>query len=380
VSEARPIPYGRQSIDEDDIAAVVRVLRSDYLTTGPELEAFERELAQASGVRHAIAVANGTAALHCAYAAIGIGPGDEVVTTPLTFSATSNMLLALGARPVFADIDPRTLCLDVAAVEAAITPRTKAIAAVDFAGVPAVTGALRELARARKLLIVDDAAHALGSRLHDRPVGALADVTTLSFHPVKTITTAEGGAVVTDDDAIAQRAKDFRSHGVVRERERLTRWDGAWYYEVSSLGFNYRLSAIQAALGRSQLRKLGAFMARRQEIVDRYRAAFADDTRLELQAPTEGAVPCWHLFTIRVRDKATRARTFAALADDGILAQVHYVAVNDLPLYRELGFRPEQTPIAARASDTIISLPLYPAMLDDDVERVIAATRRALST
>ena len=372
------LPYGRQLIDDEDIAAVVRVLRSDFLTTGPEVDAFERALAERSGARHAIAVANGTAALHCAYAACQIGPGDEVITTPLTFSATANMLLALGARPVFVDIDPETLCLDPALVERAVTPRTRAVAPVDFAGLPSVRDELRDLARRLSLTIVEDAAHSIGGSDRGRPVGALADVTTFSFHPVKTITTGEGGAVLTDDPAIAQRARDFRNHGIVREPERLSRREGPWSYEIESLGFNYRLTAIQCALGRSQLAKLDRFCRRRADIVARYRAAFAGEPRLRLQAEVAGTEPAWHLFTVRVKDRETRGRFFAALGRRGIAAQVHYIAVDDLALYRKLGHDPARTPLAQAASATLVSLPLFPGMSDDDVEHVIAAVGASL--
>ncbi len=372
---AHPLPYGRQLVEDDDIAEVVRVLRSDYLTTGPEVDAFEAELAAACGARHAVVVANGTAALHCAYAAAGVGAGDEVVTSPLTFSATANMVLALGGKPVFADVDEGTLCLDPTEAAKAITPRTKALVPVDFAGHPAAHDELMALARAKGLTVIADASHSIGGKLFGRPVGSLAHLTTFSFHPVKTITTGEGGAVLTDDATLAERARDFRNHGMVRDAARLVRNDGPWYYEVQSLGFNYRLTALQCALGRSQLRKLDRFSARRRAIVERYRAAFAQEPRLRLQSQQPGAEPTWHLFAVRVNE---RARFFAALQEQGILPQVHYVAVNDMPLYRALGHKPVETPVAARAADELVSLPLYPAMSDADVERVIVAVHAAL--
>jgi perosamine synthetase len=373
------IPYGRQTIEDDDVEAVVKALRSDFLTTGPEVEAFERELAEACGAKHAIAVANGTAALHCAYAAAQLQPGDEVVTTPLTFSATSNMLLALGARPVFADVDEATLCLDPAAAERAITPRTRAIAAVDFAGNPAPLAELKELALRKGLSFVEDAAHAVGAKLHGRPVGSWADLTTFSFHPVKTITTGEGGAVLCDDAAMATRARDFRNHGMVRDPARLERQDGPWYYEVQSLGFNYRITDLQCALGRSQLRKLARFVERRAQIVAQYRAALAGIDALVLPARTAGAEPAWHLFPVRLRaGEEARRRTFAALREQGILPQVHYVAVNEMPLYRRLGYDAAQTPIALAASRSILSLPLFPSLSDADVSRVVDALVAAL--
>ena len=378
MSDDAIIPYGRQCIDDEDIAAVTRVLRSDYLTTGPEVEAFETELAAACGAKHAVVVSNGTAALHCAYAALGITAGDEVITSPLTFSATSNMVLALGGKPVFVDVHPDTLCIDASLAERAISSATKAIAPVDFAGNPADIARLMKLAEQRGFAIVEDAAHSIGSRLGGKPIGSLAHLTTFSFHPVKTITSGEGGAVLTNDATLAQKVRDFRSHGLVREPARLGRHDGPWYYEIQSLGLNYRLTDVQCALGRSQLKKLGRFSSRRTEIVAQYRAAFSADARVKLQETTSAAEPTWHLFTLQLRDALSRARLFDALRARKILPQVHYVAVNDFPYYRALGYDPAATPIAHAVAERILSLPLYPAMTDDDVARVITAVCSAL--
>ncbi|MSP59280.1 MAG: UDP-4-amino-4,6-dideoxy-N-acetyl-beta-L-altrosamine transaminase [Myxococcales bacterium] len=372
------IPYGRQWIDEDDIAAVTRVLRSGYLTTGPEVEAFEADLASVCGAKHAVVVANGTAALHCAYAAAGLAAGDEVVTTPMTFSATSNMVLALGARPVFADVLASTLGLDPAKAEQAITARTKVISAVDFAGHPAAMDQFMALAKQRGLLVVEDASHSIGGRFQGRPVGSLAHLTTFSFHPVKTITTGEGGAVLTDDDTLAEKARDFRNHGLVRDAARMERRDGPWYYEVQSVGLNYRLSDLQCALGRSQLKKLPQFAKRRGEIVARWRAALRDVPSLTLLVDQPGAEPVWHLMTVQVRGgQRARATFFAALQQRGIAPQVHYIAVNDLPLYRGLGYDPAATPIAFAASHSLCSLPLYPALSDEELDRAIRAVHEA---
>lgn len=373
------LPYGRQLIEDDDVEAVVRVLRSDFLTTGPEVEAFEKELAAACGAAHVAVVSNGTAALHCAYAALGLAAGDEVITTPLTFSATANMVLACGAKPVFVDVDPVTLCIDPAKVERAITPRAKAIAAVDYAGLPAPVGELTSIAKKHGLAVVEDAAHSVGGRVDGKPVGSLATLTTFSFHPVKTFTTAEGGAVATGDAALARKVKDFRNHGMVRDADRLGRKDGPWYYEVQSLGFNYRLTDLQCALGRSQLRKLPRFVARRAEIVARYREEFAGEKRLSFVREPAGVEPAWHLFTLRIAGgAAARAALYAGLQKRGIGPQVHYIAVNDLPLYRGLGHTPDETPIARDASASLISLPLFPGMADADVARVIAAVHESL--
>jgi perosamine synthetase len=373
------LPYGRHFIDDDDVAAVVRALRSDWLTTGPEVEAFEHELQAACGARHAVVVSSGTAALHCAYAAAGLGAGDELITTPLTFAAPANMALALGAKVVFADIEEDTMCLDPAAVGRAMTPRAKVIAPVDFAGHPAALGELMALARAKGAIVVEDASHSIGGKLDGKPVGSLAHLTTFSFQGPKNLTTAEGGAVLTDDESLARRARDFRNHGLMRDKARLERDDGPWYYEIQSLGFNHRLSDLHCALGRSQLAKLPRFVARRRQIVARYQAAFAREPRLVLQATRTGAEPAWHLAAIRLKGGApARAALFAALQKRGLGVQVHNLAVNDFPLYRGLGHTPESTPVAFAASQSILSLPLFSAMSDADVERVIGAVRESL--
>ncbi|HXI56533.1 MAG TPA: UDP-4-amino-4,6-dideoxy-N-acetyl-beta-L-altrosamine transaminase [Polyangia bacterium] len=375
------LPYGRQWIDDDDVAAVVRTLRSDYLTTGPETAAFEKELAAVCGAQHAVAVANGTAALHCAYAAAGVGPGVEVVTTPLTFSATSNMVVAMGGRPVFADIDPETLCLDPRKAEAALTPATRVLAPVDFAGHPAALDPLMELAARKGLIVVEDAAHAIGARYRGRPIGSVAHLTTFSFHPVKTITTGEGGAVVTNDAALAQRARDFRNHGLIRDDARLLD-PGApttWYYEIQSLGLNYRIPDILCALGRSQLRKLERFVNRRREIVARYRQGLSGVDGIEIGVEADDVQAAWHLFAIQLRGgRPARDALHLALRQQGIGTQVHYIPVNSFPFYRQLGFDPAATPIASGVSERILSLPLFPAMSDEDVERVVGAVRSVM--
>jgi UDP-4-amino-4,6-dideoxy-N-acetyl-beta-L-altrosamine transaminase len=368
------LPYGRQLIDEEDVAAVLRVLRSDFLTTGPETEAFEKELAAACGAAFAVVVANGTAALHCAYAAAGVGEGDEVVTTPLTFSATANTVLALGGRPRFADVESNTLCLDPELAARAITSRTRVLAPVDYAGHPADLDAFKDIARRRGLLIVEDASHAIGASLKGRAIGSIADLATFSFHPVKTITTGEGGAVLTNDPKLAERARDFRNHGLVRDAARLSPDPPAWYYEIQSLGLNYRLTDLQCALGRSQLSKLSRFVDRRREIVARYNRALADLPGLELPVETEGARAAWHLYAIRLRGLDRTAFT-RGLRSRGIGTQVHYIPVNTFPLYRRLGYDPAETPIATAIAERLVSLPLFPALSDADVDRVIAAVR-----
>lgn len=374
------LPYGRQSVDESDIAAVTAVLRGDLLTTGPAVDAFEATLAPVVGTDDVVAVSSGTAALHAAYAVAGVGPGCEVVTTPLTFAATATTAVQLGARVHFADVDDDTLNIDPLAAEAAMTPAVRALTAVDYAGNPADMGRLRTLADAHGAVLVEDAAHAIGSRLHGRPVGALADLTTFSFHPVKTVTTAEGGAVATTRPELADPLRRFRSHGLVRDSRRLRRsGEGAWHQEVQTLGLNYRMPDVLAALGSSQLRRLDAFVRRRNELVGRYRRLLSDVDGLRLPATTPGAAPAWHLFAVRVLD-GRRREVFDALRARGIGVQVHYLPVHLQPLFADMGYRPGSCPVAEAAYDELLSLPLFPTMHDSDVDRVVDVLRRVLGT
>lgn len=373
----QPIPYGRQSIDDDDIAAVVETLRSDLLTTGPRVAGFEAGLASVTGARFVAAVSSGTAALHTAYAALGLGPGDEVVMPPLTFAATANAALYLGARPVFADVDPETGLLDPVAVAAAITPRTRAVVAVDYAGLPADYAAIRSAMARAELPIVADAAHSLGAHDGGQPVGRLADLTTLSFHPVKLITTGEGGAVATDNADWYRRVAGFRAHGIVRDQTRLPRDEGPWHQEMQSLGYNYRLSDVASALGSSQLAKLGRFIARRRAIAARYDQAFGRLPGLRLPGRRTGAESAWHLYVLRVvDDPPSRRAFFERLAAAGLGVQVHYLPVYRHPYYAELGYRPGQCPAAEDFYQRALSIPIFPAMADGDVDRVIETVCR----
>jgi perosamine synthetase len=373
------LPYGRQAIDEDDIAAVVEALRAPLLTTGPLVARFEEALAARCGVRFAVAVSSGTTALHVAYAAAGVGPGAEVITSPLTFSATANAALCLGARPVFADVDPVTLNLDPAEVERRLSSRTAAVTAVDYAGEPADLLRLRRLARARGAVFVQDAAHALGATLAGEPVAKLADLTVLSFHPVKHITTGEGGAVLTDDEPLAQRMRDGRSHGIVRDQQRLGVDEGPWFYDIAQVSLNARLSDLQCALGLSQLRKLDSFLARRRALARRYLTALAREPRVLLPFARDVDAHAWHIFPIRLTGPTPRRRqVFEHLQAAGIGVQVHYVPVNALGAYRAAGHRPEETPHALDAYNRLITLPLFPAMTDADQDRVLAALAAAL--
>lgn len=372
------LPYGRQSIDEADVQAVVAALRSDWLTTGPAVDAFERAISAACGGAPAVSVTSGTAALHVAYAAAGVGPGDEVVTTPLTFVATAAAAALHGATVVFADVEPDTGNLDVAAARAAMTERTKVIAAVDYAGLPASPDEFAALARGAGALFLEDAAHSIGSTWDGRPVGSCADLTTLSFFPTKNLTTAEGGAVVTADPALETRARRFKNHGLVRERDE-QRWpdEGPWHQEVHELGLNYRLPDVLAALGTSQLRRLGAFTARRAEIHARYDEGLRDLDGVLTPAHRDRAEPAWHLYPLRVLDGRRRA-VFEHLRAAGIGVQVNYIPAYWHPAFADLGYRRGLCPNAETYYSQEISLPLFPDLTDGEVDRVLDEVHRAL--
>lgn len=370
------IPYGRQSITEDEIRAVVDVLRSDWLTTGPAVEAFERALAECSGAAEAVTLSNGTAALHAAMFALAIGPGDEVIVPTMTFAATANCVVYQGARPVFADVEPSTLLLDPAEVERRITPRTRAIIAVDYAGQPCDYAALGAIAVRHGLALVADAAHALGARSAAGPVGSLALMTTFSFHPVKPITTGEGGAVVTSDAGLAARMRQFRNHGISQDHRQ--RWAaGTWRYEMTELGYNYRLSDVHCALGLAQLRRLPAMIGRRREIARRYDRAFAGLGGVRPLAVREGVGHGYHLYVVRVdreRFGAGRDELFARLRRAGVGANVHYLPVHLHPFYRDrFGTGDGDCPAAEAAFAEILTLPLFAGMTDDEADRVIGA-------
>jgi perosamine synthetase len=371
------IPYGRQWVDDDDIAAVVDVLRSDFLTTGPVVQGFEEALAAIVGVRHAVALNSGTSALHAMYFASGIGPGDEIVTSPLTFAATANAALYLSATVRFADVRSDTGNIDPTAADAACTPRTRAVVAVDYAGHPADYRSLSRLADTRGLDLLADAAHSLGATYHGRPAGSLARASALSFHPVKPVTTAEGGAIATDDEVLAGRAARFRTHGITRDPAELEAAVGPWHYEQHDLGYNYRLSDIHAALGLSQLRRLAAFIERRRWIASRYLVELAGVAGLELPHVEDDVEPGWHLFVVRVTEASRRRSFFERLRDLGLGVQVHYMPVYAHPYYRGLGYRKGACPMAEDLSARAVSLPIFPRMADTDVVRVIDLVHRA---
>ncbi|MDR2574408.1 MAG: UDP-4-amino-4,6-dideoxy-N-acetyl-beta-L-altrosamine transaminase [Desulfovibrio sp.] len=368
----RFLPYGRQIIDDADIQAVVDVLRSDWLTTGPAVECFETDACAYTGAGHGVAVASGTAALHAAMFALDIGRGDEVIVTPMTFAASANCILYQGGTPVFADVDADTLLLDPAAVEAAITPRTKAIIAVDYAGQPCHWDKLRTIADKQHLALVADSCHALGAAYKGRRVGTLADITAFSFHPVKHITTGEGGMAVTNDAALAARMRAFRGHGITttaRQREK----SGAWFYEMTELGYNYRITDFQCALGSSQLKKLDGWIARRNQLAQAYDAALAGSAVRPL-AKRSAMRHAYHLYVVRTPERNT---VFKHLRAQGIGANVHYIPVHMHPYYQELGYKKGICPIAEAAYETILTLPLWPGMRGEDVERVYTSVRQA---
>jgi UDP-4-amino-4,6-dideoxy-N-acetyl-beta-L-altrosamine transaminase len=373
------LPYGRQAIDDEDIAAVVRILKADLVTTGPEVAAFESDLAATTSGSHAAVLNSGTSALHAAYAAIGIGTGDEVVMSPLTFAATANAALYLGARPVFVDVDSDTGLIDPAAVDAAVTSRTRAIVSVDYAGLPVDYSALSRIAQRHGVPVIADAAHSLGASDAGRLVGTLADATTFSFHPVKAITTGEGGAVVTNDATLHGRVITFRAHGMVTDRARLTHDEGPWYMEMQSLGFNYRMTDIQCALGRSQLTKLPAFLARRRAIAARYDRELRNVSGIELPKGREGAESAWHLYVVRVHESSRRRPFFEALRSRGIGVQVHYLPVYRHPYYEELGYPKALCPIAEDFYARAVSIPIHPRLTETDVARVVDAVATVAS-
>lgn len=371
------LPYGRQSIMEDDIAAVVEVLRSDWLTTGPKVEEFERAFAQCVGANEAVAVSSGTAALHAAMFALGIGPGDEVIVPTMTFAASANCVVFQGGTPVFVDVDSATLLIDPAAVAAQISPRTKAIIAVDYAGQPCDYDALRALTRRHGLALVADACHGLGGRYHDRPVGTLADLNTFSLHPVKHITTGEGGVITTDNPEYARRLRRFRNHGITtdhRQREQ----QGSWFYEMVDLGYNYRITDFQCALGIIQLRKLAGWVQRRRDIARLYDQAFTSLPQVQPLAVAPDVAHAYHLYVIRSR--MDRTTLFAALRRQGIGVNVHYIPVHLHPFYRQrFGTQPGLCPVAEAAYEQIVSLPMFPGLTNRDVEFVVATVTEIVS-
>jgi perosamine synthetase len=378
----RLLPYAQPWLDEEDIAAVVQVLRSEWLTTGPLVAEFERVFAATVGAREAVAVSNGTAALHATMYALNIESDDEVIVPAMTFAATANCVVFQGGTPVFVDVDAETLLLDPCQVEAHITPHTKAIIAVDYAGQACDYDALQAIARKYSLPLVADACHALGGSYKGQAVGTLADLNTFSLHPVKPITTGEGGVITTNDSTLAARMRIFRNHGITSDHRQRAE-HGSWFYEMVDLGYNYRLTDLQCALGLSQLRKLPDWVTRRQTIARLYDTALAHLPAVKPLRVRPAVSHAYHLYVIQCdlsRLKGDRATIFAALRAEGIGVNVHYIPVHLHPYYRErLGTKPGLCPVAEAAYERILSLPLFPRMTDTDVEDVIAAVTKVLS-
>ncbi|MBI4965624.1 MAG: UDP-4-amino-4,6-dideoxy-N-acetyl-beta-L-altrosamine transaminase [Desulfomonile tiedjei] len=370
------IPYGRQWIEADDIEAVVEVLRSDWLTTGPRVSEFEEAFAERVRARYAVAVSSGTAALHAAVHAVGIGPGDEVIVPPMTFAATANCVVFQGGIPVFADVEPGTLLLDPKQVEEKITARTKAVIAVDYAGQPCDYDSLRKIARTHGLALIDDACHALGAAYRRQPVGSLADLNTFSFHPVKHITTGEGGIVTTDREDLAERMRRFRNHGISTDHSERTK-QGSWFYEIVELGYNYRLTDLQCALGLNQLGKLSGWVKRRQAIAARYTEAFSLIRGVEPLITKADVSHAYHLYVVQFDEtefKRDRTGIFRALREAGVGVNVHYIPVHLHPFYRRrFGTGPGLCPVAEQAYQRIVSLPIFPLMTDEHVDQVVDA-------
>lgn len=372
------IPYGKQTIEKDDIQSVVDVLKSDYLTTGPKIAEFEKMVADYVGAKYAVAISNGTSALHAACFAAGIRPGDEVITTPLTFAASSNCVLYCGGTPVFADVDPKTYNIDPEDIRRKITAKTKAIVAVHLAGQPCDMDEIHKIAKEHDLLVIEDGAHALGSVYKGKKVGTLSDMTTFSFHPVKPITTGEGGMIVTDNEEFYKKMMLFRSHGITRDENLMTRNDGPWFYQQLDLGYNYRITDIQCALGCSQMKKLDRFLARRKEIVARYNEAFADCENIVTPYQLPETESGWHLYIVQVKN-CDRRKVFEALREHGIAVNVHYIPVYMHPYYQEHGYKDVHCRNAEEIYSHIISLPLYPTLTEEQQQYVIETLKYVIN-
>jgi UDP-4-amino-4,6-dideoxy-N-acetyl-beta-L-altrosamine transaminase len=375
------LPYGKQWLDEDDINAVVEVLKSDYLTTGPKIAEFEKAFAQYVNAKFAVAISNGTAALHAACYAAGIQAGDEVITTPITFAASANAVLYCGGTPIFADIDAATYNIDPVEIRKKITDRTKAIIPVHFTGQPCDMDEVGRIAKEYNLLVIEDAAHAVGADYKGKLIGGISDMTTFSFHPVKHITTGEGGMITTNNEALYQKLLLFRSHGITRDKNLMLDCQGPWYYEQLELGYNYRMTDIQAALGLSQLSKLDKFLQRRREIAATYTEAFKDMAALITPFQQDSGNSSWHLYVIQLgleKLRCGRKEVFEELLRENIGVNVHYIPVYKHPYYQQNGYQDVQCGHSERLYNRIISLPIFPKMTDQDVQDVIESVKKVL--
>lgn len=367
------IPYGKQWIDKEDIGAVVKVLKSDWLTQGPKVEEFEKAVAKYCKSKYAVVFSSGTSALFSAYKAAGIKNGDEVITTPLTFSATSSMLFFCGAKPVFADIEEKTLNIDPEEIAKKVTKSTRAIVTVDFAGHPCDYDRIIKIAKENKLILIEDASHALGARYKNKKVGGLADMTILSFHPVKHIATGEGGMVLTNNKDFYEKLKLARNHGIIKNPEK-----GGWYYEIEDPSFNFRITDIQCALGISQLKKLDKFLRLRRKIAAEYQKSFKDAPGIELPFAMDYADHAWHIFCVRVK-KGERKTFFDSLRKMGLGVQVHYMPLHMHPFYKNrFGYKTGDFPVAEAYYERALTLPLFPRMTCKEVKYVVESVKKLL--
>lgn len=377
------LPYGRQCIDDDDIKSVIEVLKSDYLTAGPIINEFENKVAQLVDAKYAVAVSNGTAALHAACYAAKIKEGDEVIVSPITFAASANCVLYCGGKPVFADIDPYTYNIDPKEVEKKITNKTKAIIPVDFTGQVVDLDAIIDIAKRYNLLVIEDGAHSLGTKYNEKKVGSVSDMTTFSFHPVKTITTGEGGIITTNSKDIYEKLVLFRTHGITKDIDfMINKEEGPWYYEQLELGYNYRITDFQCALGISQLNKIDKFIKRRKELTSMYDKELKKIDGIIIQKEEKFSDTSRHLYIIQIdlnKFKVGRKEIFEALLAENIGVNVHYLPVYLHPYYRNLGYQEKICPIAEKLYKSIITLPLYPQMNDNDLQDVINAVKKVLS-
>lgn len=374
------IPYGTQNIEKEDIDAMVSVLKSDFLSTGPKIKEFEDKFAKYVGSKYAVAVSSGTAALHCACLAAGIKENDEVITTPMTFVATSNVILYCGAKPVFVDINPTTFDIDETLIEKQITSKTKAIIPVHFAGQPCEMDKIRKIAKKHNLIIIEDAAHALGGKYKGLKIGTIGDMTTFSFHPVKHITTGEGGMITTNSEELYKKLLVYRNHGITRnENDFVNGKEGNWYYEQIELGYNYRLTDFQSALGIVQLDKMNYSLSRRNEIVEMYKNGLENVKEIEIPKVSKNGKSAWHLYIIKIIDKSIdRKIVFDELRKRNIGVNVHYIPVYWNPYYEKLGYKKGICPNAEKVYKQIITLPVHPKMTDEDVEYIIKSIKEII--
>lgn len=376
------IGYGHQYIDDADINAVVEVMKSDYLTCGPKIDEAEEKLCKITEARHAVLIANGTAALHATCFAAGVGTGDEVITTPITFAASANCALYCGARPVFADINPETYNIDPDQIEKRITSKTKAVVAVDFTGQAVEVDRIQGICKKHGLIFIEDAAHSLGTSYNGRSVGSIADMTEFSFHPVKTCTAGEGGAITTNDDELYKKLLLFRTHGITRNPAWMEKEsEGGWYYQQLDLGYNYRMTDIQAALLSSQLDKLNLFAARRKELVTKYNEAFNSMPEITVQKEIPQSDTVRHLYIIQLNLEllsCSRREVFDALQAEGVGVNVHYIPVYSFPYYQKLGYKMGSCPNAEKLYERMISIPLYYSLSDEQQDKVIEAVKKVI--